>query len=52
MNCYSLTSLCYFQNEEFHIKIEYPSDISRATISCDWKLRCLLADCLDVLKQV
>lgn len=38
-------------NEEFHIKIEYPSDISRATISCDWKLRCLLADALDVLKQ-
>ncbi|XP_063427895.1 E3 ubiquitin-protein ligase FANCL-like [Mytilus trossulus] len=38
-------------NEDFRLCLEYPSDIAKATLSCDWKLKCLLDSCLDVLKQ-
>lgn len=38
-------------NDEFHLSIEYPKDVSKATVACDWKLKCLLVDCSDILKQ-
>lgn len=39
------------QNEDFHIYVDYPADITKARFLCDWKLKCLLIDCLDILQQ-